>query len=325
MQLKLIKLYCDVAAKRSFSRGAKENSVSQSAASQMISQLEQRLDVKLIDRSKRPFVLTAEGELFYREGRKIIDRYNALEDKVRNLHSEVAGRVRVASIYSVGLSHMNQSVQHFMAANPQTNIRVEYQHPNRVYDLVERDEVDIGLVSFPKTSRTVEMITWRDEPMVLACARSNPLANLESATLRHFHGQPMVAFQRDLRIRQEIDKALTVAGVEVNVVMQFDNTETMKRAIEIDSGISLLPEPTVAREVKFGTLAAIPIRDETPLVRPLGIIRRRGKEQTEATRRFVEFLLDKSNTSKSGKVPEHVPETVPDAASSISASTTAEA
>ncbi|MFC1759428.1 LysR family transcriptional regulator, partial [Planctomycetota bacterium] len=317
MHLKLIKLYCDVAAKRSFSRGAKENSVSQSAASQMISQLEQRLDVKLIDRSKRPFVLTSEGELFYREGRKLVDRYDALEDKVRNLHSEVAGRVRVASIYSVGLSHMNQSVQHFMAANPKTNIRVEYQHPNRVYELVKRDEIDIGLVSFPKTSRTVEAIAWRDEPMVLVCAKDNPLASLESATLRHFHGQPMVAFQTDLRIRQEIDKALTVAGVEVNVVMQFDNTETMKRAIEIDSGISLLPEPTVAREVRFGTLAAIPVRGETPLVRPLGIIWRRGKEQTEATRQFVEFLLKKPNTSELGKVPEQIPEAVPDAVRSM--------
>ncbi|MCA9216741.1 MAG: LysR family transcriptional regulator, partial [Planctomycetales bacterium] len=272
MQLKLIKLYCDIAAQRSFSRGAKENSVSQSAASQMISQLEQRLDVKLIDRSKRPFVLTAEGDLFYREGRKLLTSYQKLEDKVRNLHSVVSGRVRVASIYSVGLSHMNQSVQDFMSANPKTNIRIEYQHPDRVYELIERDEVDFGLVSYPKNSRTVEAIAWRNEPMVLVCSKDNPLAELQRATLRHFHGQQMVAFQRGLRIRHEIDKALTMAGIEVNVVMQFDNTETMKRAIEIDSGIGLLPEPTVSREVSFGTLAAIPLVGETSLVRPLGIV-----------------------------------------------------
>jgi DNA-binding transcriptional LysR family regulator len=70
----------------------------------------------------------------------------------------------------------------------------------------------------------------------------------------------------------------------------------MKRAIEIDAGIGLLPEPTVAREVSMGTLVAIPLRDKS-LVRPLGVIQRRGKEQSETTRRFVEFLLthDHSN------------------------------
>jgi DNA-binding transcriptional LysR family regulator len=135
----------------------------------------------------------------------------------------------------------------------------------------------------------------------------------------------MVAFQRDLKIRRVIDRALTEAGVEVNVVMEFDNTETMKRAVEIDSGISLLPEPTVSREVSFGTLAAIPVRDDASLVRPLGIIQRRGKEQTEATQHFVEFLLEKSKHSEMGAALEKIPEAFPEAATSMPESTAAEA
>ena len=292
MQIKWLKVFCDIASRRSFSQGAKENDLSQSAASQMVSQIEQRLGVKLIDRSKRPLVLTAEGEYFSRECRKIIDRYLTLEDNVRTLHTEVAGRVRVASIYSVGLSHINQSVQEFLRRFPRTNVRVEYQYPDRVYELVEHDLADIGLVSYPKNSRTIKALPWREEPMVLVCSSQHELAQLERASLRHFHGRPVVAFQEGLRIRQETDRALTNAGVEVNVVMQFDNTETIKRAIEIDSGIGLLPAPTVAREVSLGTLVAVPL--ENGLHRPVGIVQRNGKEQSETTTRFVNFLLAQS-------------------------------
>jgi DNA-binding transcriptional LysR family regulator len=191
---------------------------------------------------------------------------------------------------------MNQSVREFLSAYPKANVRVEYQHPDRVYRLVERDEADVGLVSYPRNSRGIKAINWRVEPMVLACAPRNPLAGHTTVSLRHMHGQPMIAFQEGLRIRDEIDRVLTAAGVEVNVVMEFDNTEIMKRAIEIDAGIGLLPEPTMTREVSMGTLVAIRLRDKS-LVRPLGIIQRRGKTQSETTRRFVEFLLTQSNSS----------------------------
>src|ERR1700733_4598005 len=101
VHLKWLKVFCDVVRQRSFSRAAGENDMSQSAASQLVHQLEERLGVKLIDRSKRPFVLTPEGEVYYDGCRSVMERYGALEDKVRTLHQEVAGCVRVASIYSV--------------------------------------------------------------------------------------------------------------------------------------------------------------------------------------------------------------------------------
>jgi DNA-binding transcriptional LysR family regulator len=298
MQIKLMKLFCDVAARRSFSQGARENDVSQSAASQMVQHLEERLGVRLVDRSKRPLVLTPEGTVFYRGCRRLVDRYLALEEEVRTLHDQVSGRVSVASIYSVGLSHMNQSVQEFLSLHPKANVRVEYQHPDRVYELVERDQADVGLVSYPRPSRTIQADLWREEPMVVVCAPNNPLAHRRQLELRQLHGQPMVSFDANLMIRREIDRELARQGVEVNVVMEFDNTETIKRAIEIDAGVGLLPAPTVQREVAYGSLRAIPLRG-TPLIRPLGIILRRGKEPSKTTRQFIDFLLDKAKPSES--------------------------
>jgi DNA-binding transcriptional LysR family regulator len=297
MHLKSLKVFCDVVGRRSFSRAAAENDISQSGASQIVNGLEEHLGVQLIDRTKRPFVLTPEGEVYYEGCRKLVQRYFALEEEVKTLNEEVVGRVSVASIYSIGLSHMNRLVQRFLQAFPKANVRVQYQHPDRVYELVESDQVDMGLVSFPRSSRTIKASAWREEPMVLVCAPGHRLAAREQVTLDELHGLEMVAFDADLEIRHEIDRALTARGVEVRVVMEFDNTETIKRAVEIDAGVSLLPEPTVAREVEAGALAARPLAG-IELKRPIGIIQRRGKELGKTARRFMQLLLKQGLSSR---------------------------
>jgi DNA-binding transcriptional LysR family regulator len=266
----------------------------------MVHHLEEHLGVKLIDRSKRPFVLTPEGETYYEGCRKLVQRYYALEEEVRTLHQEVAGRVTVVSIYSVGLSHMNKIVQDFMSQYPRANVRLQYQHPHRVYELVENDQVDLGLVSYPKSSRAIKAIRWREEPMVLVCAPQHRLAKQTSVRLEDLHDMPMVGFDAELEIRHEIDRALTSARVETSVVMEFDNIETIKRAIEIDAGVSLLPRPTVEREVAAGSLVALPLVD-VELVRPVGIIVRRGKELGKTARRFLQLL--QAETTEDASLP----------------------
>ncbi len=255
----------------------------------MVHQLEQRLGTKLIDRSRRPFALTPEGQVYYDGCRKLVRGYYALEEEVRTLHEAVAGRVNVASIYSVGLSHMNRCIREFLTLHGQANVRLQYQHPRKVYELVESDQVDLGLVSYAKSSRTLKATPWRDEPMVLVCAPQHPLAERPSIRLADLHGADLISFDRDLQIRREVDRTLAAARVEVQVVMEFDNIETIKRAIEIDAGVSLLPEPTVAGEVSAGSLVAVPLVGSV-MVRPLSILHRRGKQLGKTARRFVELL-----------------------------------
>jgi len=289
VHLKSLKVFCDVVGRRSFSRAAEENGISQSGASQVVNQLERHLGTKLIDRSKRPFSLTAEGEIYYSGCRKLVERYFSLEERVRTLHDEVAGRVRVASIYSVGLHHMNRYLHEFLSEYPKANVRLEYLHPHRVYEAVENDQADLGLVSYPKASRTIKAIGWRQEPMVLVCAPSHRFAKRQRVSLEEVAGEPIVGFDADLTIRREIDRVLYEYRDELRVVMEFDNIETIKRAVEIDAGISLLPAPTVVREVAAGSLVAVPLSSDE-LVRPLGIIHRRGRDLGVTARRFIELL-----------------------------------
>jgi DNA-binding transcriptional LysR family regulator len=255
----------------------------------VVGQLEAHLGVRLIERSKRPLAATKEGEVFFAGCRRLVAQYDALEDEVRTLHDDVAGRVRVAAIYSVGLHLMSRHVQEFTSRHPRANVRLEYLHPERVLESVERGDADIGIVSYPRSTRTIEAEPWREEPIVLVCAPANAFAGRVQVSLAELHGQRMVGFDQDLVIRHELDRAIAARAAEPVVALAFDNIETIKRAVEIDAGVALLPEPTVGREVAAGTLVAVRIAD-AELVRPLGIIHARGKPLGPTARRFVELL-----------------------------------
>ncbi len=209
MHLKSLKVFCDVVGRRSFSRAAEENGISQSGASQVVNQLEQRLGIKLIDRSKRPFSLTPEGEIYYEGCRKLVERYFALEEQVRTLHDEVAGRVRVASIYSVGLHHMNRYLHQFLSQYPKANVRLEYLHPHRVYDAVENDQADLGIgqlsqaIADDQSHRLARKNRW-----CWSVRRRIALPSGSKSSLEEVAGEPIIGFDSDLTIRREIDRVL---------------------------------------------------------------------------------------------------------------------
>ncbi len=289
MHLRFLKIFCDIVDMGSFSRAAKANHVSQSNASQVVHHLEEDLGVHLIDRSKRPFVVTPEGKRFHEGCRVIVQRYDDLQREVRSLHEAAAGRLKVASIYSVGLAHMSGYLREFLAVHPKADVRLEYVHPHRVYDAVDHGQADLGLVSYPEESSSLAALPWRSEPMVLVCYPQHPLTRRHSVPLEALRGEPFVAFQAGLKIREEIDRVLALHRVPIRVALEFDNIETIKRAIEIGAGVSLLPEPTIAREIEAGTLVQVAI-DGQPLVRPLGIIHRRDRKISETAQSFIQLL-----------------------------------
>jgi len=304
MHIRSLKIFCDVVDRRSFSRAADDNNISQSSCSQVVQAIEERLGVQLLDRSKRPFELTPEGQRFYDGSRQVVKRYTELEEEVRTLHDAEARSLVVASIYSVGLHHMSAFMQRFSAEHPRAAVRLEYLHPHRVCEVVENGDADLGIVSYPKESDALAAIPWRNEPMVIVCHPGHRLARESSASLKAVAGESFVAFEQGLAIREAIDRALARSHAEVNVALEFDNIETIKRAIEIDAGVSVLPEPSVRREIALGSLAKVAIENngEASFVRPLGIVHRRDRRLSELASQFV-GLLQKEGDFASNIVP----------------------
>jgi DNA-binding transcriptional LysR family regulator len=294
MQIESLKVFCDVARLRSFSQAALNHvpkPITQSAVSQVVSQLESRLGVQLIDRSTRPLQLTALGQTYYEGCRLLLEQYAELEASIRTAHAQLAGVVHVAAIYSVGLGDLGQYVQKFKAEHPDVTVHLEFLHPDRVYEKVQGGSADLGLVSFPRRSPKLEAVPWREEPMVLACSPVHALACCPAVSPGRLGGEKYIHFDRGLVIRREVDRFLREQGAAVEVVLEFDNIENIKQAIELGAGVALLPEPTVRREVEDGVLLAVPLAGGR-LVRPLGIIHRRHHKLSATATRFLELLRD---------------------------------
>jgi DNA-binding transcriptional LysR family regulator len=289
VQLETLRLFCDVVRLRSFSRGAAEQGISQSAASQAISQLEAELDARLLDRSRRPLEPTPAGRRFYEACRGLLQGFDRARADLAAARDRVEGTVRVAAIYSVGLHDMSRHMQPFMAAYPGARVLLECLHPHKVVEAVVRDEADLGILSYPVATRALTVIPLRAEPMVLVTHPGHRLARRRQVGPADLNGEKFVAFDHDLAIRRAIDRALKQANVKVDVVMEFDNIETIKQAIGIAAGVSILPRPAVVMETGMRTLAAVPVA-VPGLTRPIGIIHRRGRALPPAVARFIEVL-----------------------------------
>lgn len=289
MNIDMLKVFCSVVEQQSFSLGAALHHISQSAATQAVQRLEEHFGTQLLDRRRRPPVLTPAGAICYDEFRKIVGLYDAVADRIRVLGDEIQGHFRVAAIYSVGLYGLGYCMQQFMVSYPKARVQLEYLRPADVYEAVQSGRVDLGIVSYPTALRGLNVIPLQSEEMVLTCHAGHPLAGRKSVTLAAINGEKFVGFDRELPIRKEIDRQLRQQGIGVEVVLEFDNIETIKQAVEIGAGVSILPEPTVCKEARIGTLSAIRLRGAS-LQRPIGIIHRDRLMFSPTVTRFVELL-----------------------------------
>lgn len=297
MQFEALQVFCDIARCRSFSQAAaaQQPPLTQSAVSQIVHQLEKRLGVQLINRSTRPLQLTPLGQAYYLGCKELVERYLELEASIKQGRSRLTATVQAAAIYSVGLGDMGQYVERFAAEQPFARVHVEYLHSNRVVEKVRDGSVDLGLVSFPRKSRDLAVLPWREEEMVLACQPSHRLAQQTNVRPAQLSGEKYIAFDKDLGIRHQVDRFLRQRGVSVEVELEFDNIENIKKGIEIAGGVALLPEPTLRQEVQAGLLVARPLAG-CRFVRPLAIIYRRQNRPSPAAQRFIDLLLENGSS-----------------------------
>ena len=291
MQIESLKVFCDLAETESFTKAAQINSVTQSAVSQQISALERIFKSLLIERSKKKFRLTREGQTLYDYSKQIIQTYESLHSQLQELKDIISGTIRVATIYSIGLHDLPPYVKKFMKIYPTVNVHVEYRRSNQVYEDVLGNVVDMGLVAYPTRDPKLEIIPLRKEPLVVITHPNHPFAKQKSVKLRALSGQSIIGFEPDIPTRKALDKILREYDVDVKLVMEFDNVETVKRAVEIDAGISIVPEGTVLQEISKQTLVAIPIADGD-FFRPLAAIYKKNKVLSPAMKQFLAILKD---------------------------------
>jgi len=286
-------MFCDLADSHSFSKTAEKHLLSQSAISQQLAQLELAHRCQLITRKKRPIELTPAGQAFYRAARDILERYDQLRNELHSLQTGMDVRINLAAIFSIGMHSLPDYIKKFMIRYPNVNVHVEYLNADQIYEMVLTGDVDIGLVAIPKKDKRLEVYEFQEEPLVLACSPKHPLATEGPVDIHKLQFERFIAFEREVPTRIWIDGILSRYNIVARPVMEFDNIETIKRAVEINAGVSILPEATIVQELAGGTLKALPFSNER-FVRPTGILVRKGRMLSQATRYLLSLLREQA-------------------------------
>jgi DNA-binding transcriptional LysR family regulator len=301
VQVETLKIFCDLVETKSFSQAAEANFVTQSAVSQQVRGLEEKFRRRLLERLRggREVCLTEDGRAFYEECRLVLDAYARLEERMRAQTGRVSGTVRVATVYSVGLHELPPAVRRFMALYPEAKIDLEYSRTTRIVRDVLAGTIDLGIVAYPERKRGLEVVPLAGDRLVLICPPGHALAGRKKVSARDLDGQDFVLFERDIPTRRATDKILRAHGVAVRRVAEFDNIETIKRAVEVGFGLAIVPRLSVRDEGRSGQLAVVPLA-EAEWTRSVGVIHRSDRTLGTAARKFIELLGERGGFGDEG-------------------------
>ncbi len=296
MHIETLKVFCDLVEMQSFSLAAERNFVTQSAVSQQVRTLEDKFKRKLLERvrGRREIRMTPAGEVFYSKSKGVLDSYGQLNEGMNRLVGKISGVVKVATVYSVGLHELPPIVREFMSKFPSAKIDLEYQRTTRVLRDVLKGVVELGIVSFPEPRRGLEIVPMASDRLVLICPPDHDLAKRKVVKVTELKGQDFVLFERDIPTRKATDKILKSHGVSVRKAAEFDNIETIKRAVEVGFGMAIVPEPSVLDEQRNKQLSVVKFK-EKDWKRPVGVVYRGDRELSLAAKKFVKLLAKTSD------------------------------
>ncbi len=289
MQIENFKIFADLVETKSFSKAAKINGITQSAVSQQARAMERHFKTLLVDRSQKQFQLTREGQRVYDASKEVLHQYEKLLSELQEMKKVISGTIRISTIYSIGLHELPPYIKRFLQDFPSVNVRVEYRRSNLVYEDILHNSVDFGLVAFPVKVRQIEAVPFRNDRLVLITHPSHALAQCTQVNMRDLLGQKFIGFDPDIPTRKAVDQIFRDHKLDIEPVMEFDNIETVKRAVEIDHGIAIVPQATVQQEQKIGSLSVVPFIGKE-FSRPLAILHRKGRVLTPAMKKFIDIL-----------------------------------
>jgi len=292
VHIETLKVFCDVVETGSFSMAASQNFITQSAVSQQLRSLESKYHCKLLERGRSGAKPTPAGDILYRASRDILERYREIETQLQESAKVVSGALRIAIVYSVGLHELPPYLKEYLREFPQVNVHVEYSRPNKIYDDVIAGRIDLGIVAYPAKHPQVTVINFREDRLVLVVPPQHPFSSLRKINIGRLDGEAFVGYERDISTRKATDQLFRDHGINVRYTGEYDNIETIKRAVEIEQGMAIVPLASVQHELAQGTMKVVHLSEET-LLRPLGIIHKKGRHLSPAAVKFIDVLRRK--------------------------------
>jgi LysR family transcriptional regulator, transcriptional activator of the cysJI operon len=289
MELDQLKLFADLVREQSFTKVAEKNFLTQPAVSLRIRNLEEELGTRLLERTTRKVLVTEEGRILYEYARDILSKAEEVKTVLLERQDKIVGSVRLATVHSIGLHELPAYLKRYIRNYPQVVLHIDYHTGDVVHRMVQDGDVDLGIVAYPEPKPNLIVLPFLEDELVAICNEEHAFAGRETIPLQELHDQPFIAFDEGIPTRKAIDAVLARRHIRVNIKMQCDNIEILKRMVEVGLGVSIVPRFSVQNEVEQRLLHCLTISDYC-FKRPLALIHRKGKSLSRPMQAFIDIL-----------------------------------
>jgi DNA-binding transcriptional LysR family regulator len=289
MEMSQLEFLLKVVQEGSFSKAAQRVFRTQPAVSIAIRRLEEEVGTPLFDRTQKTPTLTEAGHIIYEYAQRIIALRDQAKANVENLKKLEQGCVRIGANESTSLYLLPEAILAFREQHPKVKVEI-FRH---VSDKLPREvldrKIDFALMAHEPSEKELEAFPILKDELVLIMSPKHRLAKQESVAVKELGKESFLAHNVQTASRKKVIETFAKTNTPLNITLELDTVETIKRFVRKNIGIALVPKMCVMEEVERGTLASIPVKGLT-YSRILWVIHRRGMPLSPAAQAFLKLL-----------------------------------
>jgi len=285
-----LQVFHTVARVMSFTTAAEILHMTQPAVTFQIKQLEDAFNTRLFDRTHNKITLTEAGRVVYDYAEQILESYAKMANDVKDLTGDITGALVIGASTTIAEYLLPRLLGVFKKQFPDVTLRLQVGNTDAIVSMVENNLLDLGIVEAPVYNKNLEVITCRLDELVVIVPPDHPLAAFDTIRAEQLTQYPFILREEGSGTRVVIDEYMRNAGmnfIDFDIVMELGSPESVKMAVESEVGVAITSRTTLSKEIKLGTLKAIPLNP--PLMRPFSHVRQRHKFRHRAVGQLLEF------------------------------------
>ncbi len=267
-------------------------SLSQSAVSMAIAELENIACGPLFKRHGRKLLLNERGRLLLPEAREILQRAQNIEKLLQECAAEMMGVLHIGASTTIGNYLLPSLIAEFSSIYPRVHTHLQVGNTVQIEQGVDRGELDLGLIEGPCHTQGLELLPWRDDELVVIAGPSHPWAKKRRVAKKQLSEGDWIMREKGSGTREVFEAAMAAKVGGFNTRLELGHTEAIKKAVEAEMGVSCLSRIAVQRELDHGWLVAV----ETPLKlqRPLAILLKKDSQRSRLKTAFLKLVNEGS-------------------------------
>lgn len=290
MDLDQLHTFLEIVRLKSFSKAAQTCFRTQPAVSAQIRQLEHELNASLFERLGTRIALTTAGKIFAEHAEQILDLRRRAQDAIQELERVPRGELVIAANEATCIYVLPEVFREFKKQFPNVQLHVDRSYGSRVLEAVTDNLADFGITQLPVDAKRCQVVKIHSDEIRLICSPDHPLAGRRQVTA-HEVAPHTLLLPKTGTTRAKLNSWLEAVEEEIQVSMELDSTEMIKRFVIAGLGCSFLAASHCREEVQLGKLSTIALGPE-PMIRRLGLIYRKDKALSKAALGFIQVILD---------------------------------